>query len=620
MKKILFKPQSITLIISIVIGLLVFFYINFIPGGKKMEFASYDFRLNLLGKVNKFDDRILIVGIDADTVEKYGFMPYPRSEYAKLIRKLDKFNPSVIAFDMVFDTKDRFSPENDKEFAKAIEESGKVILSNSFKSEGTFSFNPHEKRLFKFIDPIDIFKEHACLCGYVRLDPELDDTMRKVKLALPGEDGWRFQLQLAVVSLLEGVPPEEVRFEDNKIIIGKRIIPVNNNQEIYINYPKETLSGLGGIKYTFEPLSFYKVLEEDFTIPGEGWIFIVGGYYDELGDVHKTPHKREFGVKIQASVLNTILQEAYIYRVPAWVNLLIVLFISIVLGLLLHKFNAKIGIVITIVFLFIYLAVNFSLFRSGIWIDFYSPIGAILISFAFIEAFQFLRTYKLFQQFLPAEYVDQMLLDTEAQKLGGQEVEATVLFSDIRGYTNLSENLNPTEVMDLLNEYHTKMGKLFDKYNGRVFDYQGDAQMVVFGAVKKDENHALNAILCGLDMQTALQELVEEWEVDKKSTFEVGIGICTGPVALGYVGSDRHKQLAAIGDTTNTSARLQGMSKKLESPVTIIHKTYEFVKDLDEPGFTCEKLAPVSVKGKKEPLTVYRVKRTSKELSCSDKD
>ena len=200
-----------------------------------------------------------------------------------------------------------------------------------------------------------------------------------------------------------------------------------------------------------------------------------------------------------------------------------------------------------------------------------------------------------------------MLQDVETQKLGGKEVEATVLFSDIRGYTNLSENLKPTEVMDLLNEYHTKMGKLFDKYNGRVFDYQGDAQMVVFGAVKKDENHALNAIKCGLDMQTALQELIDEWEVDSKSPFEVGIGICTGPVALGYVGSDKHKQLAAIGDTTNTSARLQGMSKKLDSPVTIIHKTYEYLEGLDL-DFICEKLDPVSVKGKKEPLVVYRVK------------
>ena len=382
MKKLLFKPQNISLIISILIGLLAFFYINFIPGGKRMELASYDFRLNLFGRIDKFDDKIVVIGIDSDTIDKLGFLPYPRSIYADLIDKLSEFNPSVIAFDIEFDTDDRFSIENDKDFARAIEESGKVILASTFEVKEISPFTP-EKKVFRFLEPKEEFKEVLSRTGYVKIDPDLDDTIRKVRLALPDRDKWKLQFDLAIISLLEGVKPEEIDFKDDRIIVGKRIIPVNKNQEIYINYPSASLSSGGGLKYTFKPLSFYKVLEEDFSISGEGWIFIVGGYYNELGDVHKTPDRREFGVKIHASILNTIIKESYIYRSGKLVNLFIVFLASVLLGLLLHRFNAKIGIVITLLFIIIFLGLNFFLFYKGIWIDFYTPLLTILISFVF---------------------------------------------------------------------------------------------------------------------------------------------------------------------------------------------------------------------------------------------
>jgi len=608
MKKVLLKPRNVSLIISILVALF-FFMITSWPVGRRWELAAYDFRLNLLGRLDKFDERIIIIGIDSDTVEKLGPLPYPRSVYADLVNKLSEFKPAVIAFDMEFDAKDRFFPENDEDFAKAIKDSGKVILAHSFvvKDSSLSSFGPKKKE-FKLIEPIEILKKSCALTGYVKIDPDIDGIIREVTLAMEISDGWKPQFDLAIISLLEGVKPEDIKVEDNRIIVGKRTIPVNKKHQIYINYQTENLSSGSAFRYTLKPVSLYKVLEPGFSLPVENSIFLIGSYHDEAGDFHKTPNRNEFGVKIHGNILNTILKESYIYEAPPWVNLLVVLFMSVILSLFLHRFTARMGALISLALLFIFVFLNFLLFYNGIWIDLYYPLVTIFICFAMIESYRFLRTYRLFQQFLPAEYVAQMLKDAEAQKLGGEEVEATVLFSDIRGYTNLSENLNPTQVMDLLNEYHTKMSVLFKKYNGRVFDYQGDAQMVVFGAVKKDDNHALNALRCGLDMQKALQELVEKWAVDKKNTFEVGIGICTGQVALGYVGSETHKQLAAIGDTTNTAARLQGLSKQLDSPVTIVHKTYEYVKGIQD-DFICEELEPVSVKGKKEPLKVYRVKK-----------
>lgn len=210
---------------------------------------------------------------------------------------------------------------------------------------------------------------------------------------------------------------------------------------------------------------------------------------------------------------------------------------------------------------------------------------------------------KILQEVAPIPNVEE-LLSKQGLKIGSEERILTILFSDIRGYTDLSENLEPVTITEMLNTYHGAMGEIFERYGGIIFDYQGDAQMVVFGLVPASQpNHAAAACKAGAGMVLRLQKLRSEWLAQGRPVFESGIGVCTGPVAIGILGSAQRKQYAAIGDPTNTAARMQGKSKELNCPVLITESTYiaagsEIIADY---------LDSVSVKGKREPLKVYGV-------------
>lgn len=607
-QRIVANPRLFALVLTLVIALFVMGAGTFTLF-RKWEWALYDFRLNLLGRLNKLDSRIIIIGIDAKTIEdEKQSPPFPRGKYARLLGKIEKYSPSAVAFDMTFDTPDRYGPENDADFANSLKYSGKCVLGNIISRTPPSFLSKTELHV---TDPIEKLDQSCARVGYVNIDPDPDNVARKVKLAAFDGKKWHLQFDLAALSLMEGISPEEIRFEKNRIIMGKRIIPTLENHWIFINYRLSNMfhSKSESLDMGWTGMSTFVNKPPDYM--PKNCLYLVGACFPESGDSRKTPVMEKngimYGIKIHSNILNTLLQGSYIYQLPEiWDNILtcaIIIVLAFLLGTILPKVNALWGTLFSALALICYTSINFFLFHKGILIQFVGPFITILVSFTVIETYQFLRTHRLFQQFLPAEYVDDMLRDPTMQKLGGTQKEATILFSDIRGYTNLSEKMDPDSVMKMLNKYHSKMFTCFQDNNGRVFDYQGDAQMVVFGAVKKSKNHALDAVKCALSMQEALQELMKNWHMEGEHTFEVGIGICTGMIAYGNVGSEDHKQLVAIGDSTNTAARLQSLSSKVGSPIIIHHKTYEYVKGKIE----CEELEPVELKGKKEPQRIFKV-------------
>ncbi|MBI2252545.1 MAG: adenylate/guanylate cyclase domain-containing protein, partial [Armatimonadetes bacterium] len=204
--------------------------------------------------------------------------------------------------------------------------------------------------------------------------------------------------------------------------------------------------------------------------------------------------------------------------------------------------------------------------------------------------------------------VNQLILKDKIS-LGGEEKEVSILFSDIRGYTNLSESISPEKVMQMLNEYHGEMNKIFQVNSGRVFDYQGDAQMVVFGAPLESKEHAYLAVKTALEMQKAMHELRKKWSL-KEHQIEIGVGISTGIAAIGLVGDEKHKQYVALGDSTNIASRLQSLSKELNSPVLIAESTYLKIKSL----ISAVELPEVLLKGKSQSLKVYKAVRLNREV------
>ncbi len=283
--------------------------------------------------------------------------------------------------------------------------------------------------------------------------------------------------------------------------------------------------------------------------------------------------------------------------------------------LVLPRLTPRVGTLFTVLLMGGAVFSAFHLFsKAGLVVPLSAPLFNLFLCFVGINIYHYQseqhakkRLSNLLREFapMPLDFVEEAIASKTGAKVGGKKTELSILFSDIRGYTDLSERLDPVAVMDTLNEYHGAMGDIFSRNGGVIFDYQGDAQMVVFGLVEPStRNHAAFAAKTALEMQETLGGLREKWQKEGRNVFEIGVGICTGEVSLGVVGSAQRKQYAAIGDSTNVAARLQGMSKQLDSPVLVAESTYLKAQEYLE----ADKLEPVKLKGKSEPLQVYRVR------------
>lgn len=339
-------------------------------------------------------------------------------------------------------------------------------------------------------------------------------------------------------------------------------------------------------------------------------VTVSGGY-----DLKVSPIGPISGVAIHANVLLNLLQGDFQRKIPFGTHVAIllgsVLFATLVGSLL----EIRVATVVFVSGLVGYVLLSYWLFTSSFRTGSFLlptavPLVAALASFGMVTVYNVRaqkvakdQFAKILQEVAPIPDLES-LLGKDGLKVGSEERILTILFSDIRGYTDLSESLDAVTVTEMLNTYHGAMGEIFDRYGGVVFDYQGDAQMVVFGLVPASQpNHAAAACKAGVGMVLRLEKLRQEWQSQGRPVFETGVGVCTGPVAIGVLGSAQRKQYAAIGDPTNTAARMQGKSKDLDSPVLITQSTFEAAGDEIIADF----IEAVRVKGKREPLQVYGV-------------
>ncbi len=252
----------------------------------------------------------------------------------------------------------------------------------------------------------------------------------------------------------------------------------------------------------------------------------------------------------------------------------------------------------------LYLSITILAFtNSSLWLPVVFPLVGVFfvtLGYIIIERYAFKKTLGAL---LPGSFLDRLDVIHNEPRLGGTSVHATVLFADIRGYTNLSETLSSVEVMNMLNDYHMQVKKPIADNGGETFDFQGDAYMVVFGANQKDRDHAAKAVKTAIAIVKVAEEIKKRREEEGVHSFDVGVGICTGEVALGYLGEGMKLSPAAIGDTTNVAARLQGKSSEFQTPVLMTESTALEIGD----AFPLRQLPEVELKGKKEKLLVFTI-------------
>lgn len=595
MRGILKKLTQRPVVIAACVMLALFFFIFSTYIWPVGELYIYDIRLGLLRSPRRISN-LMFVAIDQDSLDKLGPFPWNRTRYAQLLKALDSKDAKIVIMDILFQEE---KPE-DAQLARTLREvDSPVVLSFSFDTINALG----DQRV---VDVVPTLKKAADGVGHISNSVDPDGKVRKVFLAKRVNERIFPSISLVGFALMNGVNPSEIKYRENSIVVGDLTIPTDDQYRMLVNYyfPVHTDT----MHLTFPERSFAEILEQPDKLPDlSNTVVIVGAGAHGMQDDFPTPvEDKMFGPMIHANALNTMRERLFIKKAPTWLNLLITILIGFLFGFLVSRFNSVWKIAGTSAGVFvIYTVFNGILFQQGYWLDWLSPFFAIFSGALVVSGAQFFRTHKIFQQFMVREVVDDMVSSRVQTDLGGEEKEVSILFTDIRGYTSISENMTPSQVMQLLNDYHSSMVKVFERNQGRVFTYIGDAQLVVFGAPIKRDDHAACACQAALEAREVLNNLKKRWKVEKGIDFNIGVGICTGTAAVGVVGAEGMKQYTVIGDPVNVASRLEGKTKDLGVPIVISKTTAEQVKD----KFEIESLGKIKVKGKAEPMEVFTIKK-----------
>jgi adenylate cyclase len=471
--------------------------------------------------------------------------------------------------------------------------------------EGTFfnAFLPESN--------IPLLAQTAQASGYFNMFPDVDGTVRWVPMAIQCRDKYYQPLSLQALRFFLGNVPASLSVTDigvETISVGSYKLPTDEMGRLLVNYR--------GPAQTFPHYPIADILA-DRCAPGtfQDKIVLVGATAVGIYDLRVTPFDSIFpGIEIHANVLDNILQQDFLVR-PGWVavlDLAAVVIIGLFLGLVLPHFSAIIGPLLGIGLTGVLSVANYIMFTRGLWINFTYPLLTLILVYSAITVFRYVTEERekkkikgAFSYYVNPSVVTEMLKNPDMLKLGGDKRIMTVLFSDIRNFTTISERLEPEALVHLLNQYLTVMTDLVFKYDGLVDKYIGDAVMAVWGAPLVQPNHAMLACRSSLEMMAALEDLRKKWAAEDPNIpfIDIGIGLNSGPMVVGNMGSQTRFDYTVMGDAVNLGSRLEGANKQYGTHIIIGEVTYAQVNE----ALCCRELDSVAVKGKERPVCVYEL-------------
>ncbi|MGD9201960.1 MAG: adenylate/guanylate cyclase domain-containing protein, partial [Chitinispirillia bacterium] len=395
--------------------------------------------------------------------------------------------------------------------------------------------------------------------------------------------------------------------------IGKNVrIPLTHDNEHIITY-------FGKRKKPFRYYPYYDIMNDRIQGSLDGKIYLVGSTVAAMFDIVCVPIEKVYpGVEVHASLINSFMTNTFVTRLAKWQDFMILLLVGIITGILSYILKPLTSAVLTVFFIFGYFLIAMTIFGGDlIWIEIARPILTILLTYTAVMAFRYITEEKdrkflqnTFKQYLSPELIEIMYKEKQVPKLGGEEGIRTAYFSDIQSFSSFSEKLgSPTRLVDLLNEYLTAMTDSLLSHYGTLDKYEGDAIVAFFGAPMPMDDHAQQACATALDMQNKLSVLREKWTGEGEKWPEVvhkmrmRIGINTGPITTGNMGSAVRMNYTMMGDAVNLAARLESAAKQYGVYTMISHITYEIIRD----DFETRQLDKITVVGKSEPVIIYEL-------------
>ncbi len=598
---------------------------------KNMEYKLLDWRFHIRGPVPEEqmqENPIIIVSIDDQSYDGIGEVwPWSREKYAHLISNLNKAGAKVIGIDVVMDIPRYDKPEGDDALADTLKKYHNVVLIG--KVEG----NKKSTALFSTVRPLKKFLDTGVSWGLGSLAVDADGIYRRYypyQFDMPS-------FSLSIASKYWDIDPDEFIDMDKELNSDFLTIPYYEMKDILIDY--------AGPAYSFRYFSFADViddstydLKEDYDLDyfedllEEGVfkdkIVLVGATIEELHDLFPTPYlTRERknsntgkverdeiempGVEIHANALRNFLNKKFFSQFNGNLQMWILILISLTIFLVTWLGRVWYGLLTYAVFTLAYIYASIWAFTNQMVVLEMLP---AILAFSMVFGSTTLTGYILslkekrqirgaFAHYVPADVVNELINNPDKLTLGGEERYMTVIFSDVESFTSVSEKLTPHELVELLNEYLTAMTDIILEHRGIIDKYEGDAIMAEFGAPVYYPNHAQMACKAALRMQEKLKEMRKVWKEQGRSELKARVGINSGNMVVGNMGSRDVFDYTVMGDSVNLGSRLEGANKQYGTYIMLSEYTYEWIKD----DFYARPLDLLRVKGKEKPVEVYEL-------------
>jgi adenylate cyclase len=547
------------------------------------ELMAFDRLFELRGELPAATP-IVIVAIDEDSFDELDLpWPFPRALHGQLIDLISAGRPVAIAFDVVFPEPSPRGPADDEALGAAVARAGNVVLAAAITRVQDPFYSKEDLNI-----PVASIRRGAAAVAPVNEVKDADGYIRRAALRSPLGDDRLPSWDVALHQLLKKA--------------GVDVAPLPPGDELIINYR--------GRPRTFPWVPYHRVIQGEVGPEAfEGTVVLVGATSPVLQDIVSTPFARARempGVEVHANVVDTLVRGDAIRPVPPWVSLVAAALVAVAAAALVAWLGPVRAVLAVGLLGAVVAGATFILFaHAQVWFQAVGVTLALGLGYGGTVLDRYVMEQRerrqLAQFFSPA--VLREVVQSRGQALTSRRRLVTVLFSDIRGFTSLSERVEPEQVAEMLREYLTEMTEVVFRYGGTVDKYIGDCIMALYNAPVDDPDHAAKAIRTGLEFLERTAGVSARWESRLGVRIRAGVGINTGEAVVGTMGSRQRLEYTAIGDTVNLASRLEGLTKVHGAGIIISETTLQRVRDC----FLTRELGEVAVRGRTTPVKIYAV-------------
>lgn len=645
MKKLL-KNKNIRFILTtafVLVFVSVFYFLGFF---NFVEYKIYDKLISSTAKSKGASEEIIVVLLDQSSIdwakkEKGWNWPWPRKAYGDIAKYFSLGDANCLCYDVLYTENSVYSEEDDYYFAKSCNEADNVIFALDFgKNYGSQSkwkdgIRPSNTKISGYSNdflnkmgnqnplfPVDIIAQSAKAFGQVSSITDSDGIIRKTKV-------FRLLDNIAVPCL--GFAPlsldtEPLEFSLNKknmiLTMKEKSFQIDKNNSAYLRFRGEIESYA---PYRAKDIleSYYAILnnEEPLLNPKDfknKYVFF-GFNAPGLFDIAPTPINTKYpGVGIHITTLDNFLQNDFIYKIPNYIAF-ILFFICSFFGVFIYRFveyyqkSHKFNLLFSLLFIFLYSSI-FTLIARYIfiwkyWLPIFSCLFTTILAYIITILLNFYfegkerRYLKIaFKHYLSPSVIEQIISDPSKLKLGGERKKISMFFSDLQGFTSISEKMSPENLTSLLNEYLTAMSNIILESGGTIDKYVGDAIVAFWNAPLSQENHGLQALNAAMKCQKTLNEMQNKIYEKTGHKLYMRIGLNTGEAIVGNLGSLQRFDYTILGDSVNLTSRLEGLNKQFG---TYTLCTKALIENAQNHNYYMRELARVAVVGKTNAVTVF---------------